>query len=97
MITEAGLIAGRWLNNILFYESYGTYEFEPDVFIEMTKAVLDEKTELLKCHVSQISKTKEHMNMIDTMVATARYRGFQAKIEFAEGYKSFRYVRKPWE
>lgn len=94
MLASAGLIAGRWLKRILFYESYGTYGFEPDIFITLKQEDIQDKERLLSFHKSQIEKSSEKYNMIAGVWATAKYRGFQAREEFAEGYKAFRFVRE---
>jgi LmbE family N-acetylglucosaminyl deacetylase len=92
-LTAAGLVAGRWTENVLFYESFGTLGFQPEVFLQLSGQDLKNKMMLLDCHKSQCADSKGGFNLLESVKAIARFRGFQARTEYAEGYKSFRMRR----
>ena len=84
------LHAGRKVKNILFYESPSTRtSFSPNYFIDISDYI-DKKAEALKMH-----KTQEGKPYMDEEVikAKSRFRGFQAKVKYAEGFVVYRRVR----
>ena len=83
------LHAGRRIRNILFYESPSTKtSFSPNYFVDISDYI-DKKVEALKMH-----KTQEGKPYMDEEVirAKARFRGFQAKVKYAEGFVIHRWV-----
>ena len=58
-----------------------------------TTDVLKDKLKLLKMHFSQVSKTGvEKLSILESAASCANYRGFQARIKYAEGFKSSRFL-----
>lgn len=84
--------AARHVKRILFYEDYTSLNFQPDIFVDIEK-VLDKKIDILKLHFSQVSKQNSvAMNLLESVSAVANFRGFQAKVRYAEGFKAARYL-----
>lgn len=86
-VALATLGAARHCKRVLCYDSPSSYHFVPSVFVDITEA-FDKKVSALRCHASQV----EHSAMASTsLVATqAGYRGFQARVEHAEGFMPHR-------
>jgi len=90
---KAGLAAGRYVKRVLYYETSTSLAFDPDVFVDIT-ALTPAKAALLCCHASQLAKyTPTAHNIMTAMEATARYRGVQAGVDQAEGFKVHRFLR----
>ena len=93
MLANCALASTRYIKRVLFYEDYTSYDFEPDIFVDIGK-VLSKKVELLSIHKSQITKTyPTDLDMLESVKAMANYRGFQGKVKYAEGFKAFRYLK----
>ncbi len=89
-ISEGSISATRYLKKVLFYEVPTTQGFEPDIFVDITDAV-EEKLKLLKVHASQVDKTRvSQLSILESAKSCANFRGFQARVKFAEGFKSLR-------
>ena len=68
-------------------------KFEPDIFVDIGD-VLEEKQKLIQIYSSQVVKTyPTKLDMIESVRATANFRGFQGKVKYAEGFKAFRFLR----
>ena len=83
------LHAGRKVKNILFYESPSTRtSFSPNYYVDISDYI-QKKVEALKIH-----KTQNRKSYMDEEVirAKARFRGFQAKVKYAEGFVVYRWV-----
>ncbi len=83
------LHAGRRIKNILFYESPSIRtSFSPNYFVDISDYI-DKKVKALKMH-----KTQEGKPYMDEEVikAKARFRGFQARVKYAEGFVVYRWV-----
>ncbi len=81
--SRATLSACRRLSSVLFYESPSTREFVPSVFVDLDDHI-DAKLDLIRAHRSQV----EGNSRVDLQAveAQARFRGFQARVRFAEGF-----------
>ncbi len=83
------LHAARKFRTILFYESPSTRPwFSPDYFIDMS-GYINMKIEALKMHETQTEKPYMDEEVIRSQ---ARFRGFQAKVKYAEGFSVYRMV-----
>lgn len=85
----ATLAAGRRLPTMLHYETPSTQHFEPTVYVDVAD-VLDEKLTLLRSHLSQV--LRQGPVDLEAVEAQARFRGFQGRIRYAEGFESSRLV-----
>ncbi|MDP2943619.1 MAG: PIG-L deacetylase family protein [Candidatus Omnitrophota bacterium] len=93
-VGKATLSAARFMKNILYYELPTSQGFEPDLFIDIRDS-LKMKLDLLKSHRSQINKTPNHnSNILETVKSWANFRGTQATVKYAEGFKSHRLLLK---
>lgn len=92
-LAECTLAATRYVRRVFFYEDYTSVNFEPDIFVDIEN-VLDEKQELMKIYTSQVVKAyPTKLDMVESVKATANFRGFQGKVKYAEGFKAFRFLR----
>ena len=75
--------AARQCPNVLCYDSPSSHAFTPSVFVDIT-TTLDKKLQALSEHESQV----QNSSMVSTSLALkqAGYRGFQARVEAAEGF-----------
>ncbi|MCA9407753.1 MAG: PIG-L family deacetylase [Candidatus Omnitrophica bacterium] len=92
-LAQCTISATRYVKRVLFYEDYTSMNFEPDIFVDIHD-VLDEKISIIKAFQSQISRDHPaQLNMIDGIRAIANFRGFHAKVQYAEGFKALRYLK----
>ena len=85
-VTRAVETAARYLKNVLFYEVPTTMDFLPGIFVDIGR-VLPKKVELLKCHRSQVYKTRvKDLSIIESAKAAAVFRGYQDRVKYAEGF-----------
>ena len=92
-LAQCVISATRYAKRVLFYEDYTSHNFDPDIFVDI-KSVLDEKINLMTAFESQMLKdTPDSQTMLENIKSVARFRGFQAKIKYAEGFKSLRYLK----
>jgi len=92
-LAKCALTATRYVKRVLFYEDYTSNNFEPDIFVDI-EDVLEEKQKLIQVYTSQVSKNyPTKLDMVESVRATANFRGFQGKIKYAEGFKAFRFLR----
>lgn len=92
-LARCTLAATRYIKKVFYYEDYTSHLFEPDIFIDI-EDVLEKKQKLIQAFSSQVAKhypTK--LDMIESVRAIANFRGFQAKVKYAEGFKAFRFLR----
>lgn len=63
-------------------------EFVPTEFVDITPH-LETKCRMLECHQSQLRWLREHdgIDIVEFMTAVARFRGLQAGVRHAEGYR----------
>lgn len=86
-VALATLGAARQAKWILAYDSPSSLGFNPSVFVDIS-GYLDKKLQALQSHMSQV---KHSAMASSTLVTTnAGYRGFQARVEAAEGFMPVR-------
>jgi LmbE family N-acetylglucosaminyl deacetylase len=91
-LAESTVVASRYRRKVLFYEDYTSRNYEPHLFVDIAD-VLDEKLKLLKCHRSQVERDyPTSLDMVESTKAVANFRGFQAKVKYAEGFCALRYL-----
>lgn len=68
-------------------EPLGGFNFQPQVYVDITDT-LATKLKMLECHRSQIEWMNRHgtMDMRKYVEVAARFRGYQSRVEFAEGF-----------
>ncbi len=92
-LAHAALSATRYIREVLFYEVPTTQNFEPDVFVDISK-VMDKKLRLLKFHCSQVNKTRvENLSILESTKSCAIFRGYQGRVKHAEGFKALRILK----
>ena len=83
--------ATRYIRNVLFYETPTTQNFVPNVFVDISGKYLESKLKLLKAHESQVDRTNiSGISILEVANSTAHFRGFQARVAFAEAFHSLR-------
>lgn len=94
-VHTAALSAARYVPNLLFYEGPTTLNFQPSVFVDI-EPVLDQKIRALEAHASQMEKTSiPGKNILGMALATATFRGTQARVHSAEAFCSARLFLHP--
>jgi len=81
--------AARRASRILRYESPTTTTFSPSLFVDIERS-LDRKVELICAHVSQV--LKNGLVDVEAIRAQARYYGFKARVHYAEGFETERFL-----
>ncbi|MBF0486228.1 MAG: PIG-L family deacetylase [Candidatus Omnitrophica bacterium] len=90
---KAVISATRYIPRVLFYEDYTSFDFNPEIFVDIT-TVIDEKIEVIKLHSSQVERNQpKALDMLESVRAVAHFRGFQGKVRYAEGFKPLRYLK----
>lgn len=85
-LTRIAIAATRQIKNVLFYEVPSSIEFFPVLFYDIDP-VMDKKIDALNAHASQVAQTYvEYVSILDIAKASARFRGVQGKLKFAEGF-----------
>lgn len=93
VLAQCVISATRYNKRVLFYEDYTSFDFDPDVFVDIEE-VLEKKIQVMEAFQSQITrKFPSGPQMLDGIKAVARFRGFQAKIHYAEAFKPIRYLK----
>lgn len=93
-ISLATISATRYIKEVLFYEVPTTFNFNPDIFVDI-EPVLLKKLELLGLHASQINKTRvKNLTILESVKSCANFRGFQGRVKYAEGFKAVRLLRE---
>lgn len=91
-LSRATITAARYINNFLFYETPTSINFSPSIFLDISE-VIKTKLLLLKYHKSQINKTRvKNLSIIESAKSTAIFRGYQARVKYAEAFMSFRFM-----
>jgi len=92
-LAHAALSATRYIREVLFYEVPTTQNFDPDVFVDISR-VMDKKLKLLKLHCSQVNRTRvENLNILESAKSCAVFRGYQGRVKHAEGFKALRILK----
>ncbi len=90
-LAQAAISATRYTPKVLFYETPTSIGFNPMIFADIGET-LEIKIKCLEAHTSQFHKTNiPGSNIVDIAVATARFRGTQARVTFAEGFAPLRF------
>lgn len=85
-VAQAVETAARYARNLVFYEVPTTMDFNPGVFVDIGP-VINRKVALLKCHRSQVYKTRvKNLSIIESAKAAAMFRGYQDRVKYAEGF-----------
>ena len=85
-VARAVETAARYTRNLLFYEVPTTIDFSPGVFVDIG-GVITKKVGLLKCHRSQVYKTRvKNLSIVESAKAAAMFRGYQDRVKYAEGF-----------
>jgi LmbE family N-acetylglucosaminyl deacetylase len=91
-LAESTVVASRYRRKVLFYEDYTCKKYEPHIFVDIGD-VLEEKIQLLRFHKSQVERDyPTSLDMVESVKAVANFRGFQAKVKYAEGFCALRYL-----
>jgi len=91
-IASGSASATRYVKKVLSYEVPTTRNFQPDVFMDIAD-VLNDKLKLLKLHSSQVKKTRvPHLTILESAKSCANFRGYQARVKYAEGFKAMRFL-----
>ncbi|MDD3997733.1 MAG: PIG-L family deacetylase [Sphaerochaetaceae bacterium] len=88
-------ITKKPIPHLYFMDTPAGVGFEPELYVDITD-VFEKKVELLACHESQNSwmKTLFNYEMSAFLEIPARYRGLQAGVPMAEGFRpSYRWGR----
>lgn len=92
-LAQCVISATRYNKRVLFYEDYTSFNFHPDIFVDI-EDVLQNKLKVIDAFESQVSRTfPSGPRMLEGTQAVAKFRGFQAKIHYAEGFKAVRYLK----
>ena len=90
-LSNAAVSATRYTPKVIFYETPTSINFTPLIFSNIEET-LEKKVKCLEAHTSQFHKTNiPGSNIVDIAIATARFRGTQARVTFAEGFAPLRY------
>jgi len=82
--------AARNMRNVLFYEGPTTWEFNPQVFVDIS-GTLERKIEALQAHKSQVTKTNiEDLSIIEIARSSANFRGIQGRVKYGEAFSPLR-------
>ena len=73
---------------IYYADTYTGLNFIPTEYVDISD-VIDTKLKMIDCHESQILWLKEHdgIDYHETVLACTRYRGLQAGVQYAEGFR----------
>ena len=97
VLAQCVMSATRYNKRVLFYEDYTSIHFQPDIFVDI-EDVLEDKLNVIKAFESQVSRRfPSGPQMLEGTKAVANFRGFQAKIRYAEGFKAVRYLKLDFE
>jgi len=89
-VSRAVETAARYMKNLLFYEVPTTMGFNPCIFVDVGP-VITKKVALLKCHRSQVYKTRvKNLSIVESAKAAAMFRGYQDRVKYAEGFEARR-------
>ncbi len=92
-LAQCIISATRYNKRVLFYEDYTSQNFQPDIFVDI-EDVLEQKLNIIGAFESQVSRNfPAGQKMLEGVRAMANFRGFQAKVQYAEGFKAVRYLK----
>jgi LmbE family N-acetylglucosaminyl deacetylase len=88
-VAATTLAAARRSTRVVCYEAPSSLAFAPTMFVDVAN-FLEGKLEALRAHTSQV--LKNGLVDLEAIEAQARYRGFQARIRFAEAFVVERFL-----
>ena len=93
-VSMASLAAARCVDRVLMWEegiphSSCTSGFNPQLYVDITEQ-MDKKVEAVRAHDSQVEKYGKEL--VDGILARARYRGYQIRVKYAECFQVNRLV-----
>ncbi|MBU1087051.1 MAG: PIG-L family deacetylase [Candidatus Omnitrophica bacterium] len=92
-LAKACLSATRYIKEVLYYEVPTTQNFNPEIFVDIG-SVFKQKLNLLRLHSSQVNRTRvEDLSILDIANSMANFRGFQARVKYAEGFSAVRVLK----
>lgn len=96
VIAQAQSRSPEWrIKKVYFMDSLGSINFNPDIYIDISETISIKK-EMLRGHSSQIKvmKKKYMVDLWDIVQATARFRGIQFNVQYAEAFVEFKSWRR---
>jgi LmbE family N-acetylglucosaminyl deacetylase len=83
------------VRKVYFMDSLGGINFYPDVYIDVT-GTISIKKKMLYGHPSQIKviQKKYKVDLWDMLEITARFRGIQSNVQYAEAFMEFKSWRR---
>lgn len=85
----ASIAACRRSTRILHYEAPTSLDFQPALYVDVA-GLVDAKMDLIRAHVSQV--LKNGLVDLEACEAMARYRGFGARMRWAEAFEVSRFA-----
>lgn len=86
LLGDATISAARYTRNVLFYEVPTSVDFNPTVFVDISK-FMDKKIKALTAHASQVDRTNiEGLSIIEIAKSSAHFRGTHGRVKYAEGF-----------
>ncbi len=72
---------------VYFMDTLAGINFQPTDYVDITPFI-EMKKQMLSKHESQLVWMKDHdgIDVMDMMLTTAKYRGFQCSVRYAEGF-----------
>jgi LmbE family N-acetylglucosaminyl deacetylase len=90
-LAQIAISATRYVQNVLFYETPTSNNFQPDIYMDLGEKYLQIKHQLLYAHKSQVDKTNiANLSIIDVATSNAQFRGTQGRVKYAEAFKPLR-------
>jgi LmbE family N-acetylglucosaminyl deacetylase len=86
---RSSIAAARRTTRVVSYEAPTSLGFVPSLFVDV-EGFVEKKLELLRAHGSQVLKNR--LVDLEAVQAQARWRGFQARIHYAEGFAVERFT-----
>jgi LmbE family N-acetylglucosaminyl deacetylase len=86
---RASLAAARRSTRVVGYETPTSLGFVPSLFVDV-ECFLETKLEAIRAHQSQVQKNR--LVDLEAIQAQARWRGFQARVHYAEGFVVERFM-----
>ena len=72
--------------NLLYYDSYSSIDFNPNLYVDITPYI-EGKRNLLKCFKSQIDKyTNRNIDFIKKSLLISELNGYESRTKYAEGF-----------
>jgi len=93
-VSYATVSASRYIQQVIFYESPTSQNFQPDIFFDITE-VIGDKLHLMRLHASQVNKTNvKNLTVLESARSCAIFRGYQGRVKYAEGFKGSRILQQ---